>query len=121
MSVMAHKVSFCHPAHVEIPQKREQTMLSNKEKELLLKLLLEKAEKPLEVQATNTIVKQIKRAKRVHRHPIRYWSDEEKKQILELHNAGFSDREIAKEFNARSHQIHMVRINYTKKLSGVKW
>ena len=69
----------------------------------------------------HTIVKQIKRAKRVHRHPIRYWSEEEKKQILDLHNAGISDKEIAREFNARSHQVHMVRINYVKKLSGVKW
>ena len=75
----------------------------------------------MQVTASKTITKPINKVKRTHRYPIRYWTEDEKKQILELHNAGFTDQEIGKNFNARSHQIHMVIINYKNKLAGLKW
>lgn len=93
-------------------------MLSNKEKELLLKLLLEKAEKPLEVTASNTLVKPVKKFKRKVKHPIRMWTDEEKRQIIELSEMGFNDRVIADKFNARHHQIHMVIWNHKNRTTN---
>ena len=88
-------------------------MLNNKEKELLLKLLIEKASEATKpslelVKEPKKVAK--KKAKKVFPFGTNVWSAEELMVVRDLIDLGKSDREISDELGNRTEKsIYMIR------------